>query len=115
MFTITREELKRMIDKRESFTLIDVRSPERYIEEHLPRAVNIPLDEIERGGLYDLNREDIIVVYSKGDNDSLSLRAVSKLTKLECRRVYELVGGIKDWSEGGYPVESSLYARAVGE
>ena len=115
MLTITREELKRMIDIKESFTLIDIRSPERYAEEHIPSAVNIPLEEIEREGLYSLNREDIIVVYCNGDENTLSLRAVDKLTKLDCRRVYDLKGGIKYWSDGGYHIESSLYARAVGE
>ncbi len=115
MLTLKKEELKRMIDIKESFTLIDVRSPERYAEEHIPSALNIPLEEIERGGLYSLNREETIVVYSDGDENKLTLRAVDKLTKLDCRRVYDFEGGIKDWIEGGYHVESSFYARAVGE
>ncbi len=115
MLTLTREELKRMMDKKESFTLIDVRGPERYIEEHIPGAVNIPLEEIERGGLYNLNREDIIVVYEAcSDNNTLNLRAVDKLTKLDCRRVYDFEGGMKDWKDGGYRTESSIYPRAVG-
>lgn len=115
MLTTTREELKRMIDHKESFILIDVRRPERYAEEHIPSAVNIPLEEIEGGGLYSLNREEIIVVYCDGDENKLTLRAVDKLTKLDCRRVYDFEGGIKYWIDGGYHIESSFYARAVGE
>lgn len=114
MLTLTREELKRMMDKKECFTLIDVRSQERYIEEHIPGAVNIPLEEIERSGLYDLNREDIIIVYEAcSDNNTLNLRAVDKLTKLDCRRVYNFEGGMKDWKDSGHRTESSIYSRAV--
>ncbi len=115
MLTITREELKRMIDHKESFILIDARRPERYEEEHIPSAVNIPLEEIERGGLYSLNREETIVVYCDGDENKLTLRAVNKLTKLDCRKVYGFEDGIKYWLESGYHTESLFYARAVGE
>ncbi len=52
---------------------------------------------------------------SEGKDNTLSLRAINKLTKLDFRRVYDFDGGIKDWIEGGYHIESSLYARAVGE
>jgi rhodanese-related sulfurtransferase len=114
MLTITKGELKHMMDKKERFTLIDVRSQERYIEEHIPGAVNIPLEEIERSGLYNLNREDIIIVYDAcSDTNILNLRAVDKLTKLDCRRVYDFEGGMRDWKNSGYRTESSIYSRAV--
>lgn len=40
--TITRDELKRKMDRREQFVLVDVLEPDTYRRERLPGAVNIP-------------------------------------------------------------------------
>ena len=45
--TITRDDLKKKIDRREKFKLVDVLAPEYYSRGHLPGAVNIPLDRLK--------------------------------------------------------------------
>jgi rhodanese-related sulfurtransferase len=40
--TITRDELKRKMDRGDRFVLVDVLEPATYGRERLPRAVNIP-------------------------------------------------------------------------
>jgi len=45
---ISTEELKRMMDEKRDFILIDTRSKEEYEEAHLPHAINIPEREFEK-------------------------------------------------------------------
>jgi rhodanese-related sulfurtransferase len=44
--TITRDELKRKMDRGDRFVLVDVLSPDTYSRERLPGAVNIPSDHV---------------------------------------------------------------------
>ena len=44
--TISRDELKSKIDRRDKFTLIEALSEEYYGRGHLPGAVNIPMDRV---------------------------------------------------------------------
>jgi len=44
--TITREELKRKMDRRDRFVLVDVLSPDTYGRERLPGAVNLPWGQV---------------------------------------------------------------------
>src|SRR5690606_26498356 len=45
MLFITRNELKRMMDQRKDFVLIETRPAEDFEREHIPGAINVPLDE----------------------------------------------------------------------
>ena len=45
--TITRDDLKKKIDRREKFKLVDVLAPEQFAKSHLPGAVNIPMDRLK--------------------------------------------------------------------
>lgn len=50
METITREELKEKMDRGDEFMLVDTLGAEVYEESHLPGAINLPLEEIDRAG-----------------------------------------------------------------
>jgi len=45
---ISTEELKRMMDEKRDFILIDTRSKEEYDEAHILSAINIPEKEFEK-------------------------------------------------------------------
>lgn len=45
---ITPGEVKKNLTAANRIQIIDVRSPEEFAEKHIPEAVNIPLDELER-------------------------------------------------------------------
>ena len=49
------------LQNRQDVTLLDVRTPEEYVEGHIPGAVNIPLDEL-RGRLAELEADKPIYV-----------------------------------------------------
>jgi len=85
-------------------TVLDVRPPEEYAAGHLPGALNIPLEELERR-LEDLDPSREIVAYCRGPHCVLAFDAVERLRKkgIEARR---LDGGLPKWKLGGLPVET---------
>jgi len=85
-------------------TVLDVRPKEEYVSGHLPGAINIPLDELEKHlGELDPNHE--IVAYCRGPHCVLAFDAVVKLREkgMNARR---LDGGLPEWKLEGFPVES---------
>lgn len=77
--------------KQDNLVLIDVRSKEEYNESHIPRAINIPYNELENKVKYDKDLN--IVVYSY--NDSRSHLATTVLEKLGYKNIYE--GDMSDY------------------
>jgi rhodanese-related sulfurtransferase len=44
--TISRDELKRKIDNKDNFILVETLAPEYYNHTHLPGAINLPPDRV---------------------------------------------------------------------
>lgn len=45
--TISREELKSKLDRNEKFILVETLPPEAYHHAHLPRALNLPPEQVK--------------------------------------------------------------------
>jgi adenylyltransferase/sulfurtransferase len=89
-------ELKRKMDAREAFELIDVREPFEYEIARIDGAKLIPLGEIaERTD--ELQREQPIVVHCH--SGMRSAEAVRLLQQRGFSNVYNLEGGIDAWSD----------------
>jgi rhodanese-related sulfurtransferase len=58
---IRRHELQRLLE--EGAQLVEVLPADDYEEEHLPRAINIPLRRIDGGAHERLDRTRAVVVY----------------------------------------------------
>ncbi len=86
-------------------TVLDVRPPEEYASGHLPGAINIPLDELEKH-LDELDPDHEVVAYCRGPHCVLAFDAVLRLREkgINARR---LDGGLPEWRLEGLPVESS--------
>ncbi|MBF0214405.1 MAG: metalloregulator ArsR/SmtB family transcription factor [Magnetococcales bacterium] len=84
-------------------TVLDVRPPEEYAAGHLPRAVNIPLRELERR-LHELPPGREVVAYCRGAWCVLSFEAVATLRQqgFDARRLEE---GFPEWQLAALPVE----------
>lgn len=85
-------------------TVLDVRPQVEYEAGHLPGAINIPLDELEKQ-LDELDHESEIVAYCRGPHCVLAFDAVARLRErgINARR---LDGGLPEWQLEGFPVES---------
>jgi rhodanese-related sulfurtransferase len=59
--SIDREGVRRMLE--EGAQLVEVLSAEEYAEEHLPGAINLPLKELGRETVRQLDRERPVIVY----------------------------------------------------
>jgi rhodanese-related sulfurtransferase len=44
--TITREELKEKVDRKDKFKLVETLAPHAYEHAHLPGAINMPPDRV---------------------------------------------------------------------
>ncbi len=58
---IFRDEVRRLVE--EGAQLVDVLPREEYEDEHLPRAINIPLKELDRETTVRLRRDAPVIVY----------------------------------------------------
>lgn len=86
-------------------TVLDVRPKDEFEMEHLPGAVNIPLNELEsRLAEVDDGRE--VVAYCRGPYCVLSFEAVAVLRQkgIDARRLED---GLPEWRVAGLPVEHS--------
>ncbi len=86
-------------------SVVDVRPSEEYEAGHLPGAINIPLEELERH-LNELKPDQEIVAYCRGPHCVLAFDAVARLREagLKARR---LEGGLPEWQLEGLPVEKT--------
>ncbi|MEU3713699.1 rhodanese-like domain-containing protein [Streptomyces catenulae] len=85
-------------------TVIDVRTPGEYAGGHLPGALNIPLDHLDRAlsGIRDAaDRRDLLIVCASG---ARSARACALLAERGVPAA-TLDGGTAGWAAAGYEVE----------
>lgn len=71
--------------KKDDTIIIDVRTESEYNEGHIPKAINIPYNELETKIKFDKDKE--IVVYSQ--NDSRSHLATVVLENMGYTNIYE--------------------------
>lgn len=85
-------------------TVLDVRPRREYEAGHLPGAINLPLDELEKH-LSELPADREIVAYCRGPYCMLAFEAIAKLRQkgLRARR---LEAGFPEWRLRGLPVET---------
>ena len=93
---ITVQQLKAKIDKKEKFTLVDVREPHEYQIGKIPGSRLIPLGEIAvRAAELDTADEIILQCRSGGR----SAKALQTLSGMGFKRLKNLRGGILAWSK----------------
>ena len=106
MKTITRDTLKDKIERGDDFHLVDVLSPSHYEEVHIKGARNIPLEELRQKApelLPDKDKE--VITCCASFTCPASGMAAKILQQMGYTNVIDYSGGIKDWTEAGYPVE----------
>ncbi len=85
-----------------AITLLDVRPELEYAAGHLPGAVNIPIDQLERR-LHEIPDQVEVVAYCRGPNCVFAHDAV-RLLQRHGRRATRLTDGVTEWRLAGYPV-----------
>ena len=76
--------------------IADVRNQEDFAKGHIPMAINLPLEEIQKGN-YSLPRGKVILVYCEnGGSSALAARLLSE----KGIKVINTIGGIKEYRGG---------------
>jgi len=84
-------------------TVIDVRPAEEFAAGHVPGAVNVPLNELERH-LDDIDPSQDVIAYCRGPHCVLAFDAVARLRE-KGLTAYRLEDGFPEWKKAGLPVE----------
>ncbi len=84
------------------FFFLDVRTPEEFAAGHIPGAVNIPLQMIEKR-LREIPRDRRLYVYCEAG--VRSARAARLLRKAGYENIENITDGMRGWREHGYPQE----------
>ncbi|MCI0451715.1 MAG: sulfurtransferase [Candidatus Latescibacteria bacterium] len=90
--------------KGDTFYLVDVREDNEWDKGHLPGAIHLGKGVIERdieGVIPDVDAE--IVLYCGGGYRSVL--AAENLARMGYTNVVSMDGGIRGWSEAGFPIE----------
>jgi rhodanese-related sulfurtransferase len=88
------------------FILADARDVDSFDDTHIPGAIPVPADEVDR--LADAYDRDMDVITYCGSYQCLaSTMAAKEFMKKGFRHVWDYKGGIKEWTEDGNPVESN--------
>jgi rhodanese-related sulfurtransferase len=85
------------------FVLLDVRSPERFREGHVPDAVSLPYRRLTERNLAVYPSHTLFVVYCDGPHCNGADKAAIRLARLG-RPVKKMIGGIIGWKDEGFSV-----------
>ena len=96
------QEVKKRLDNKESFTLIDVREDGEWAKGHLPGAVHLCKGIIERDIENAVpNKATPVVLYCGGG--FRSALAADNLQRMAYSDVVSMEGGWRAWTEAGFP------------
>lgn len=98
------DDVKRRLDKGESFTLVDVREESEFAAGHIPGAVHLSKGVIERDVEKVIPDPAAPVVLYCGGGFRSAL-AADNLLKMGYTNVVSMDGGWRGWTGKGYPTE----------
>jgi len=105
---IDHEELKRWLDAKRPFALVDVLPAEVFREGHLPGSVNACVYEVtflDQVRALVPDQRMPVVAYCAGESSLASEDAAERLAGAGYEEVYRFAGGRDAWRDAGYPFE----------
>jgi rhodanese-related sulfurtransferase len=100
----TMPELKKKLDAKEEFHLIDVREDHEFAAGHIPGAIHLSKGVIERDIEVKIpDPEAEILLYCGGGYRSALV--ADNLQKMGYKNVVSVDGGWRAWNAAGFPVE----------
>jgi rhodanese-related sulfurtransferase len=87
--------------------LLEVLSAHEYKMEHLPQAVNVPLQDLTAASTKFLHKDQAVIVYCSDYQCDLSARAAWRLESMGFQEVYRYTAGKADWLAAGWETEGT--------
>jgi len=103
---IRRKDVKTLVDQGR-VQLVDVLPAPEFKKEHLPHAVNIPLETMTSEATKALRKDVAVIVYSSDFQCDLSARAAWRLESMGFQEVYRYTPGKADWLAAGLDTEGT--------
>jgi len=98
------KELQALLqEKKAAVTLIDVRDPQEFAEDHIAGAINIPAQNFAALSA-GLEKNKHVIVYC--NSGGRSYNAYRKLQKMDFKNISQAI--FADWQEAGLPVEKGI-------
>lgn len=102
---VSLDNLLEMMENSDKFKLVEVLSEENYKEGHIPGAVNLPMDQLEKSAKKYLKKTDTIVVYCASYHCHASTNATRMLLDMGYKKVFDFKGSKKLWVDSGLELE----------
>src|SRR5881296_1397626 len=103
---IRRKDVKTLVDQGR-VQLVDVLPASEFKKEHLPHAVNIPLETLTSEATKILRKDIAVIVYSTDFQCDLSARAAWRLESMGFQEVYRYTPGKADWLAAALDTEGT--------
>jgi rhodanese-related sulfurtransferase len=103
---IRRKDLKTLVAQ-DRAQLVEVLPASEYKREHLPHAVNIPLQDMTAATMKSLRKDQAVIVYGADYQCDLSARAAWRLESMGFQEVYRYTPGKADWLAAGWETEGT--------
>lgn len=102
---IALDQLLEMKTNHDDFMIVDVLSPEKFQDGHIPGAVNIPANKIAQEAKNRIDKKDTVVVYCGSYTCGASTVAARELLDLGYTKTLDFKGGKKAWTNAGMDLE----------
>ena len=106
MKIISAQELKKKIDDKEDFELVDVLGTQSFEWKHIPTSKDIDVSEIGKRAEKELpDKNKAIIVYCASATCQASPTAAKKLEEMGYTNVIDFEGGLAGWQDAGFKLE----------
>src|SRR5215467_12175471 len=103
---IRRKDVKTLVEQGR-VQLVDVLPASEYRKEHLPHAINVPLQTMTSDATRSLRKDVAVIVYCGDFQCDLSARAAWRLESMGFQEVYRYTPGKADWLAAGWETEGT--------
>jgi rhodanese-related sulfurtransferase len=102
-----RKDVKTLVEQGR-VQLVDVLPASEFKKEHLPQAINVPLETMTSEVTRSLRKDIAVIVYSADFQCDLSARAAWRLESMGFQEVYRYTPGKADWLAAGWETDGTL-------
>lgn len=103
---IRRKDLKTLVGQGRA-QLVEVLPAAAYRKEHLPHAINVPLENMNAETTRALRKDQAVIVYCHDYQCDLSARAAWRMESMGFQEVYRYTPGKADWLAAGWETEGT--------
>jgi len=111
---ITPQQAFALIQDNTDFVIIDVRTPDKFAQEHIENAINLDYSsETFQDELDKLDKDKTYLVYYTGLSGDIGGKTLDIMAELNFNEVYNISGGLDEWTEEGLPTIQEIPPQII--